>query len=280
VQHTIQKQQNGFAMILEPHKNPAITIAMTLALCASLAPEATWAGQANGSQNNNNKADVRAAEAIAARPELAIGRSDDYDYDVPEPGSYTLPVFRHAADGEVLDTAGRRQSLAELVRGRVSIVSFIYLRCASPNACPRATGVLRKIHQISEQDPVIANQTRLITMSFDPEHDTPQRMANYAKWFGSDKPSAEWLFLTANSERELKPILKAYDQTVDRKQNMNDPLGPYFHPVRVFLIDREGRIRNIYSFGMLDPRLILTDVRTLLMEEQPGVAAASRGTMR
>ncbi len=42
---------------------------------------------------------------------------------------------------------------------------------------------------------------------------------------------------------------------------------PFYHTVRVFLIDREDRIRKIYSSGTLDPRLVLADVKTLLLEE-------------
>jgi cytochrome oxidase Cu insertion factor (SCO1/SenC/PrrC family) len=38
------------------------------------------------------------------------------------------------------------------------------------------------------------------------------------------------------------------------------------HTLRVFLIDRDGNIRNIYSSGTLDPRLVLADVRTLMLE--------------
>jgi hypothetical protein len=53
---------------------------------------------------------------------------------------------------------------------------------------------------------------------------------------------------------------------VDKKRNPNDPTGPLNHTLRVFLIDREGRIRNIYSSGTLDSRLVLADVRTLMLE--------------
>ena len=45
--------------------------------------------------------------------------------------------------------------------------------------------------------------------------------------------------------------------------------GPAYHPLRVFLIDRDRRIRNIYSSGTLDLRLVLADVRTLMMESAP-----------
>ena len=44
-------------------------------------------------------------------------------------------------------------------------------------------------------------------------------------------------------------------------------LPSFSHILRVFLIDPDKRIRNIYSTGMLDPRLVVTDVRTLLLEE-------------
>jgi protein SCO1/2 len=73
--------------------------------------------------------------------------------------------------------------------------------------------------------------------------------------------------LTAPSPAELQPILKAYDQAVYRRANPDDPEGPLYHTLRVFLIDRRGNIRNIYGARTLNPRLLLADVRTLLPEE-------------
>ena len=81
------------------------------------------------------------------------------------------------------------------------------------------------------------------------------------------KSGCEWCFVTAQSRAELESILNAYGQAVDQRSNANDPQGPLNHVLRVFLIDREGRIRNIYSSGTLDPRLVLADVKTLLLEE-------------
>lgn len=210
--------------------------------------------------------------SVPSRPELALPRSTGFDYVPPEPGTYTLPVIRNAADGNVLDTSGKSASLRHLTQGRITVLSFIYTRCASANACPRATGMLKQVHRLSEQDAALADALRLVTLSFDPVHDTPERMRHYAAWSQTKKAAAEWCFLTTPSQEALAPILTAYDQEVDRRANMNDPLGPYFHPVRVYLIDREGRIRNIYSFGTLDPRLVVTDVRTLLLEEKQRVA--------
>jgi len=196
-----------------------------------------------------------------------LPRTVDHDYDAPVPGSYQLPVVMRAADGEVLGTNGRPLSLRQLTRGRVTVMSFIYTRCAAPQACPMATGVLMQLHDLSAEDPALVKNLRLVSMSFDPATDTPERMAAYSAMAGSGKPAAEWRFVTTASQEKLQPILAAYGQAVDRKKNPNDPTGPLNHTVRVFLIDRGGNIRNIYSSGMLDVRLVLADVRTLLAEQ-------------
>jgi protein SCO1 len=52
------------------------------------------------------------------------------------------------------------------------------------------------------------------------------------------------------------------------------PHGRIAHQLRVYLIDRQRQVRNIYNLDFLDPRLVITDVQTLLLEEQ-GVAAGS-----
>ena len=66
---------------------------------------------------------------------------------------------------------------------------------------------------------------------------------------------------------ELEPVLNAYGQAVDKSRDPMIRKGRFTTLLRVFLIDRDGRIRNIYSSGTLDPRLVLADVRTLLLEE-------------
>src|SRR5215472_2767772 len=195
-----------------------------------------------------------------------LPRTNDYDYEPPAPGTYTLPAVKAAADGQVVDSKGRAQRLSELTRGRVTVMSFIYTRCAAAKACPYATGVLMQLHQLSSEDPALAEGMRLLSISFDPSVDTPERMAAYSTLAHGHPSAAEWRFLTTRSQAELQPILDMYGQAVDRKKNPLDPTGPLNHTLRVFLIDREGNIRNIYSSGTLDPRLVLADVRTLLMD--------------
>lgn len=196
-----------------------------------------------------------------------FGRDPEYDYDPPAPGSYSLPVVKLAPDGALLDTDNKTVSLRDLTHGRITVLSFIYTRCAAPKACPYATGVLGELHDLSANDIALAKNLRLVSVSFDPEYDTPRHLAAYSENVREAKSGCEWRFVTAKSRANLEPILAGYDQAVDKRPNELDPQGPLYHTLRVFLIDRAGRIRNIYSSGTLDPRLVLADVKTLLLEE-------------
>jgi cytochrome oxidase Cu insertion factor (SCO1/SenC/PrrC family) len=151
------------------------------------------------------------------------------------------------------------------MRGHVVILSFIYTRCTDPKACMRATGALSEARKILKTRPELADKLLLVTLSFDPANDTPEIMQRYGQVFGRGD-GVEWLFLTTRTEADLAPLLEGYGQRVDRrKDTASGP--PFYHPLRVYLIDAQQRVRNIYSYGLLDPRLLATDAETLLLEK-------------
>ena len=205
---------------------------------------------------------------VAVATDNVVSHDQDYDYDPPVPGSYTLPVIKAAPNGAIIDSNSKSLNLGELTHGRITVLSFIYTRCAAPKACPYAAGVLSQLHALSANNEALARNMRLVSMSFDPDYDTPQRLAAYSEGMREQKSGCEWHFATAKSRAELDAILNGYGQVVDKRSNPNDPQGPLYHILRVFLIDRQSRIRNIYSSATLDPRLVLADVKTLLLEEK------------
>ncbi len=208
----------------------------------------------------------RVTGAIAA--DTVSSHDADYDYDPPVAGSYALPVIKVAPDGAIIDSDSKSLNVRQLTHGRITVLSFIYTRCAAPKACPYAAGVLSQLHTLSVNDKELATNMRLVSLSFDPDYDTPQRLAEYSEAMRDDKSGCEWQFVTAKSHAALDSILRSYGQAVDQRSNPNDPQGPLYHILRVFLIDRASRIRNIYSSATLDPRLVLADVKTLLLEEK------------
>src|SRR5215475_1422689 len=204
---------------------------------------------------------------VAVANDNVVSHDQDYDYNAPAPGSYTLPVIKIAPDGAIIDSNSKSLNLSELTHGRITVLSLIYTRCAAPKACPYAAGVLSQLHALSAHDKALATNMRLVSLSFDPDYDTPQRLGVYSDAMIDEQSGCEWRFATTKSNVALESILKGYGQAVDKRSNVNDPQGPLYHILRVFLIDREGRIRNIYSSATLDPRLVLADVKTLLLEE-------------
>jgi cytochrome oxidase Cu insertion factor (SCO1/SenC/PrrC family) len=198
--------------------------------------------------------------AATAEPPRPAG----FDYDPPKPGSYRLPPLGVAADGVALDETGAERRLHDLMKEGITVLSFIYTRCG--DICPLGTMLMRDLHEATAGDPGLTSGLRLITMSFDPDYDTPEVMAREARELRGGK-GADWYFLTARDKGELREILAAYDQRVLTRA---DPDGPLAHQLRVYLIDREQRIRNIYSLDFLDPRLVLADIRTLALEETAG----------
>ena len=210
-------------------------------------------------------ADPEHRHGSAATPEPL--RPAGFDYDPPEPGSYRLPPLGVAADGVALDETGAERRLHDLMKEGITVLSFIYTRCG--DICPLGTMLMRDLHEATVADASLTTGLRLITMSFDPDHDTPEVMAREAQALRGDQ-GADWYFLTARDKGELREILAAYDQQVLTKVDPDDPGGPLAHQLRVYLIDREQRIRNIYSLDFLDPRLVLADIRTLALDETAG----------
>ena len=125
--------------------------------------------------------------------------------------------------------------------------------------------VYSKIKEKLTNNKDLLGKIRLISLSFDPLFDTPQVMKLYGKDLLSE--DVDWRFLTTRSYRELNPIMKNYQQPVIRKYSENGEYqGVDAHILRVFLIDKNKVIRNIYSVSFLHPDLLINDIKTLLIE--------------
>jgi cytochrome c peroxidase len=200
-------------------------------------------------------------------------------FTAPKEGTYRLPVLGQAADGQVIDTHGDEYPLSQLMKNKVVLLSFIYSTCSDVNGCPLATSVLHRVKTRLSKEPALVDQVRLLTLSFNLDFDTPEVMKHYAE--GLQKGPLDWRFLTTHSDEQLQPILNSYQQSRQKQYDEKGLFtGAYSHILRVYLIDKQARFRNIYSVSFLHPDTLVNDIKTLLMEQpemasQTGIAAQS-----
>jgi cytochrome oxidase Cu insertion factor (SCO1/SenC/PrrC family) len=185
------------------------------------------------------------------------------DYVPPPPGSYALPVIDTVADHPLVDAAGRATTLYGLKGDRLAVVAFVYTTCVEATGCPFSLAVLHQLDRALAADRDLARHVRLLTISFDPERDTPDRLAVVQRLH---EAQSDWRFATTRNEVELEPLLVDFDQPV-AKLRFSDGTwtGLYRHVLKVFLVDEANRVRNVYSVGFLNPTLVLNDLRTLLL---------------
>ncbi len=186
-------------------------------------------------------------------------------FDAPTPGSYALPPIRQAPDGQVLDESRQPLSLQALFGQKLVVLSFIYTLCGDAQGCPMASMTLAQTAKRLATRKDLAAQLRFISVSFDPARDTPEVLEDYARHF---RPQGfDWRFVAA-APAEMRALLGGYRQDLQREG------GELAHSLRVFLIDPQGRIRNEYTSGFLDSKLVGADIETLLLAPAASASAS------
>jgi len=178
-------------------------------------------------------------------------------YELPPAGSYALPVIQRVSEHWLVDSTGQRAPLLGLAEGEAALISFVYGRCHQ--ACPLALAVLQRVDRLLADTPSLAGRVRLVTVSFDPEADSPERMAQLR---GNLRPRGRWDFLTASDAGALGPVLADYGQRIVARPDIAP--DAIQHVLKIFLVDARGDVRNIYSSGLLEPLLLRNDAATVL----------------
>ena len=189
------------------------------------------------------------------------------DFVPPAAGSYQLQRIQPIADAVLLDVSGRSQSLSSVTLGKVTLLTFFYTYCVDPLGCPFAQLTLTNMRDQVLAERNLTSAVRFVSVSLDPNTDTPAAIGRYGAQFATD-PRFEWRFLTARSVADLLPVLDDFGQDVSVETDKHGrPTRTLHHMLKVFLIDRDGIVREIYSLAFLQPEVMFNDIRTLVMEQ-------------
>jgi protein SCO1/2 len=170
--------------------------------------------------------------------------------------SSRLAVIRTAPDFALTTQDGDSLKLSEL-RGKVVLVGFIFTKCNG--SCPATTDRMsRTAEALKDKSLFDGDAVRLISVTLDPRRDTPEALKGYMRLYDLD--AAHWSFLTGTPE-QIGKVLKEWDMWTKPMDN-----GQIDHPSRVFLLDKRGRVREVYNLDFFKPAWVVEDVRLLLDE--------------
>jgi protein SCO1/2 len=184
-----------------------------------------------------------AARAAAGRPLVWIAvltalAAWPLIWSVRTPVPAAPPVLGALPPFELTDETGRPFGSKDL-GGRVWVASFIFTRCQT--VCPRITARMTRIQDRSRSlEPAL----HLVSFSVDPEHDTPDRLAEYARAHRASPRM--WTFLTGPTEAVRRTVEEGLRVSVGKDPGDPSPAG-ISHGTHLVLVDGAGRMRGYYD---------------------------------
>ena len=164
-----------------------------------------------------------------------------------------LPTIAPAPEFTLTSQDGARVALMDL-RGKVVAVTFIYTLCT--NTCPVLTPMMSFVQDQLGAD--FGVKIAFVSITVDPERDTPEVLKQYAQAFGANL--AGWFFLTGPSD-VIRDVTRRYGVFALKSAN-----GDVDHTFLTSIIDRRGILRVQYLGVRFDPNEFRHDLLSLLQE--------------
>jgi len=169
-------------------------------------------------------------------------------------GDKPLPVIGPAPNFTLTSQDGTALTLADL-RGKVVAVTFIYTEC--PDICPLLTQKMAQVQDELGAD--FGKKIAFLSISLDPQHDTPDVLKDYADFWGAK--SEGWTFLTGSPEA-VRDVTRRYGVFFAKKED-----GSVDHTQLTTLIDADGQMRVQYLGARFDPEEFRQDLKSLVDKE-------------
>lgn len=169
-----------------------------------------------------------------------------------------LAVIQPAPQFSLLDHDGKPFKSSSL-KGKVVLVSFIFTTCNG--TCPATTHRLSLVQQALKAKGLLREgRIHFVSITLDPARDTPEVLRRYMRLY--DVEEASWSFLTGNKQQVNKVMA---DWGLWARPAANAQLD---HPTRVFLVDTQQRVREIYDLAFLKTPWVVEDIEELLKERR------------
>lgn len=181
----------------------------------------------------------------------------------PQPGE---PV----PDFAMINQDGKRIRLHSF-RGDVLLVTFIYTRCPFPDFCPLVSKNFAEIYAATRKNPALRSKIRLLSVSFDPEHDTPAVLRRYGETFRKTTggaPFDRWEF-AAVPPKDLSNVTNFFGLTYNSSNG-----GQIVHSLSTTVISPKGTVFKWYDDNEWKPADLVADATQALEETNSANAHA------
>jgi len=146
-----------------------------------------------------------------------------------------LTVKQAAPSFSLTDIDGNEVSL-ESTNGKIRIVYFYFASC--PDVCPPTTYLLGEVQDILRDKGELGEKVELISITFDPETDTPEVIRDFAERTGAEFES--WKFLRAQDKEESIELAREFGVAVIYDEQNKT----FYHSNIISLVDEDGNIRE------------------------------------
>jgi len=163
---------------------------------------------------------------------------------------------------------GKRIHLAQY-RGKALALTFVYTRCPQPDQCTLMSTNFATVDKELQKEPDIYAKTHLLTVSFDPDYDTPKVLRSYgASHTGrySDETFQHWEFATGTKD-EVKGIAQFFGLRYFQDTESGDE--QVIHSLRTAVIGADGKLVKLYRGNEWKPADIVSDMNTLAGNATP-----------
>jgi protein SCO1 len=186
---------------------------------------------------------------------LAAHSLDELEAQLGDREQYFQPIDREAPPFALADAEGRAVSLKDL-RGKVVVLHFVYTSC--PDVCPLHAERIAEIQEMVNRTPM-RELVQFVTITTDPEHDTPEVMRDYGPAHGLDP--VNWVFLTTTPGQPEDATRKLAERFGHGFTETED--GYQVHGVVTHVIGREGRWRANFHGLEFEPTNLVVYINGL-----------------
>ncbi len=140
------------------------------------------------------------------------------------------------------------------LRGKPLLLTFIYTNCPFPDFCPRMSANFAAVLRQLQKDPKAFADAQLLSISIDPQHDTPATLRTYGERYNANlNPGFQhWQFVTASSA-EVRKLADFFGLTYDQQN------GQIIHSLQTVLLGKDGKVLKVYSGNEWKPADVAAD---------------------